>query len=106
MSRKRAARCGDSRLQSGWKARSSVGALKLAEQCGTTRGYTSGFLVEAGYANNMADVFKKHLARENRLPFRPQWCSHKNKRLMSFIIPAVKRSSLPIPTLRPSLPSG
>ena len=34
------------------------GALKLADGGAVTRGHFARFLVEAGYANNMADVFK------------------------------------------------
>jgi predicted metal-dependent phosphoesterase TrpH len=42
-----------------------------------TRGHFARFLVEAGYANNMADVFKKYLARGKTGYVPPQWCTIK-----------------------------
>lgn len=42
-----------------------------------TRGHFARFLVEAGYANNIADVFKKYLARGKTGYVPPQWCTIK-----------------------------
>lgn len=53
------------------------GALKLADGGAVTRGHFARFLVEAGYANNMADVFKKYLARGKTGYVPPQWCTIK-----------------------------
>ncbi len=44
------------------------GAMKLADGGAVTRGHFARFLVEAGYASNIADVFKKiSRPRENRI---------------------------------------
>ncbi|EHM47486.1 MAG: 5'-3' exoribonuclease [Yokenella regensburgei] len=51
------------------------GALKLADGGVVTRGHFARFLVEAGKANNMADVFKKYLARGKTGYVPPQWCT-------------------------------
>ncbi|MRS13391.1 5'-3' exoribonuclease [Enterobacteriaceae bacterium RIT691] len=51
------------------------GALKLADGGAVTRGHFARFLVEAGKANTMADVFKKYLARGKTGYVPPQWCT-------------------------------
>ncbi|WP_330981906.1 MULTISPECIES: RNase RNM [Enterobacterales] len=51
------------------------GALKLADGGAVTRGHFARFLVEAGKANNIADVFKKYLARGKTGYVPPQWCT-------------------------------
>lgn len=51
------------------------GALRLAGDGAVTRGHFARFLVEAGKANNMADVFKKYLARGKTGYVPPQWCT-------------------------------
>ena len=51
------------------------GALKLADGGVVTRGHFARFLVEAGKANNFADVFKKYLARGKTGYVSPQWCT-------------------------------
>jgi len=53
------------------------GAQALAQGAAVTRGHFARFLVEAGYANNMADVFKKYLARGKTGYVPPQWCTIK-----------------------------
>ena len=51
------------------------GALALAAGGAVTRGHFARFLVEAGKAGNMADVFKKYLARGKTGYVPPQWCT-------------------------------
>ncbi len=51
------------------------GALKLAAGGAVTRGHFARFLVGAGKASNMADVFKKYLARGKTGYVPPQWCT-------------------------------
>jgi len=51
------------------------GALRLAAGGAVTRGHFARFLVEAGKAGNMADVFKKYLARGKTGYVPPQWCT-------------------------------
>lgn len=46
------------------------GALKLADGGAVTRGHFARFLVEAGFAGNIADVFKKYLAAGKPDTFR------------------------------------
>ena len=53
------------------------GALKLANGGAVTRGHFARFLVEAGFASNIADVFKKYLARGKTGYVPPQWCTIK-----------------------------
>ena len=53
------------------------GALKLADGGAVTRGHFARFLVEAGFAGNIADVFKKYLARGKTGYVPPQWCTIK-----------------------------
>lgn len=43
------------------------GAMKLADGGAVTRGHFARFLVEAGYASNIADVLKISRPRENRI---------------------------------------
>ena len=51
------------------------GAQHLAKGGAVTRGHFARFLVEAGKANNFADVFKKYLARGKTGYVPPQWCT-------------------------------
>lgn len=51
------------------------GALALADGGAITRGHFARFLVESGKASNMADVFKKYLARGKTGYVPPQWCT-------------------------------
>jgi len=51
------------------------GALRLAKGGAVTRAHFARFLVEAGKANNIADVFKKYLARGKTGYVPPQWCT-------------------------------
>ncbi len=51
------------------------GASALAAGGAVTRGHFARFLVEAGKAGNMADVFKKYLARGKTGYVPPQWCT-------------------------------
>lgn len=51
------------------------GAMRLAQGANVTRGHFARFLVEQGKASNMADVFKKYLARGKTGYVPPQWCT-------------------------------
>lgn len=51
------------------------GALRLAGGGVVTRGHFARFLIEAGKANSVADVFKKYLARGKTGYVPPQWCT-------------------------------
>ncbi|MGP3591760.1 RNase RNM [Vagococcus sp. WN89Y] len=51
------------------------GALRHANGAMITRGHFARFLVEQGKASNMADVFKKYLARGKTGYVPPQWCT-------------------------------
>ncbi len=51
------------------------GAQRLAQGANVTRGHFARFLVEQGKASNMADVFKKYLARGKTGYVPPQWCT-------------------------------
>jgi hypothetical protein len=53
------------------------GAYALANGGAVTRGHFARFLVDAGKANNFADVFKKYLARGKTGYVPPQWCTIK-----------------------------
>ena len=53
------------------------GAQRFANGGAVTRGHFARFLVEAGKANNFADVFKKYLARGKTGYVPPQWCTIK-----------------------------
>ncbi|PDO90533.1 RNase RNM [Kosakonia pseudosacchari] len=51
------------------------GAQRLAQGANVTRGHFARFLVEQGKASNIADVFKKYLARGKTGYVPPQWCT-------------------------------
>ncbi len=51
------------------------GAQRLAQGASVTRGHFARFLVEQGKASNIADVFKKYLARGKTGYVPPQWCT-------------------------------
>ncbi|WP_255508600.1 PHP domain-containing protein [Nissabacter sp. SGAir0207] len=51
------------------------GALRFANGGAVTRGHFARFLVEAGKADNMAQVFKKYLAKGKTGYVPPQWCT-------------------------------
>ena len=53
------------------------GAQRLAQGGAVTRGHFARFLVECGKAKNMAEVFKKYLARGKTGYVPPQWCTIK-----------------------------
>lgn len=53
------------------------GARKLANGGAVTRGHFARFLVDAGKATTMANVFKKYLARGKTGYVPPQWCTIK-----------------------------
>lgn len=53
------------------------GALALAQGGAVTRGHFARFLVASGKANNVANVFKKYLARGKTGYVPPQWCTIK-----------------------------
>jgi len=53
------------------------GAQALAQGGAVTRGHFARFLVANGKANNVADVFKKYLARGKTGYVPPQWCTIK-----------------------------
>ncbi|WP_318365413.1 RNase RNM [Enterobacter sp.] len=53
------------------------GAQALANGGAVTRGHFARFLVANGKANNVADVFKKYLARGKTGYVPPQWCTIK-----------------------------
>ncbi|QKJ87289.1 3',5'-nucleoside bisphosphate phosphatase [Paramixta manurensis] len=52
-----------------------AGALRLAQGGAVTRGHFARFLVEQGKAENMAQVFKRFLARGKTGYVPPQWCT-------------------------------
>ncbi|CAI8844844.1 RNase RNM [Kosakonia quasisacchari] len=51
------------------------GAQRLAQGANVTRGHFARFLVKQGKASNIADVFKKYLARGKTGYVPPQWCT-------------------------------
>ncbi|AHJ73747.1 RNase RNM [Kosakonia sacchari] len=51
------------------------GAQRLAQGANVTRGHFARVLVEQGKASNIADVFKKYLARGKTGYVPPQWCT-------------------------------
>lgn len=53
------------------------GALALAEGGAVTRGHFDRFLIAQGQAENMAQVFRKYLARGKTGYVPPQWCTIK-----------------------------
>ncbi|WP_300002922.1 PHP domain-containing protein [uncultured Cedecea sp.] len=52
-----------------------AGAMKHAQGGEITRAHFARFLVEQKYASNIADVFKKYLAKGKTGYVPPQWCS-------------------------------
>ncbi|WP_146001240.1 RNase RNM [Chimaeribacter arupi] len=52
-----------------------AGALRLADGGAVTRGHFARFLIEAGKAENVAQVFKKYLAKGKTGYVPPQWCT-------------------------------
>lgn len=52
-----------------------AGALALAEGGAVTRGHFARFLIAAGKADNMQQVFKNYLARGKTGYAPPQWCT-------------------------------
>lgn len=52
-----------------------AGAQRLAGAGAVTRGHFARYLVELGVANNMAQVFKKYLAKGKTGYVPPQWCT-------------------------------
>ena len=53
------------------------GAQKLADGGAVTRGHFARYLVQIGIADNMAQVFKKYLAKGKTGYVPPQWCTIK-----------------------------
>lgn len=51
------------------------GALRLADGGAVTRGHFARYLIEAGKAENVAQVFKKYLAKGKTGYVPPQWCT-------------------------------
>ena len=51
------------------------GAQKLADGGAVTRGHFARYLVQIGIADNMAQVFKKYLAKGKTGYVPPQWCT-------------------------------
>jgi len=51
------------------------GAMRHAKNGAITRGHFARFLVEAGHAKTLADVFKKYLAKGKTGYVPPQWCT-------------------------------
>lgn len=51
------------------------GALRLANGGAVTRGHFARYLIEAGKAENVAQVFKKYLAKGKTGYVPPQWCT-------------------------------
>ena len=54
-----------------------AGAMRHAKGGAITRGHFARFLIEEKRANNMADVFKKYLAKGKTGYVMPQWCTIK-----------------------------
>ncbi|HEJ6971281.1 TPA: PHP domain-containing protein [Serratia marcescens] len=52
-----------------------AGAQRLAGAGAVTRGHFARYLVEIGVADNMAQVFKKYLAKGKTGYVPPQWCT-------------------------------
>jgi len=63
------------RLEKAHIAGAWEGALRHANGAMITRGHFARFLVEQDKAGNMADVFKKYLARGKTGYVPPQWCT-------------------------------
>ncbi|MCX8955941.1 PHP domain-containing protein [Erwinia psidii] len=65
------------RLEKAHIADALAGALALAEGGAVTRGHFARFLIAQGKADNMAQVFKKYLAKGKTGYAPPQWCTMK-----------------------------
>jgi len=63
-------RLAKARIQDGY-----AGLQRLAASGAVTRGYFTRYLVQIGVADNMAQVFKKYLAKSKTGYVAPQWCS-------------------------------
>lgn len=72
----RAAQMGE-RLEKARIPGALAGAEQLADGGVITRGHFARFLVEQGYASNIAQVFKSYLARGKTGYVPPQWCTMK-----------------------------
>lgn len=63
-------RLAKARIDGAWE-----GALRLAQGGAVTRAHFARFLVEFGAADNIAQVFKKYLAKGKTGYVPPQWCT-------------------------------
>src|SRR5471032_83799 len=63
-------RLAKARIEGAWE-----GALRLAQGGAVTRAHFARYLVEVGAANNIAQVFKKFLAKGKIGYVPPQWCT-------------------------------
>lgn len=65
-------RLAKARIEGAWE-----GALRLAAGGAVTRAHFARYLVEVGAADNIAQVFKKYLAKGKTGYVPPQWCTIK-----------------------------
>jgi len=65
-------RLAKARIDGAWE-----GALRLADGGAVTRAHFARYLVEVGVADNIAQVFKKYLAKGKTGYVPPQWCTIK-----------------------------
>ncbi|MFZ4835426.1 RNase RNM [Rouxiella sp. Mn2063] len=65
-------RLAKARIEGAWE-----GALRLADGGAVTRAHFARYLVEVGAADNIAQVFKKYLAKGKTGYVPPQWCTIK-----------------------------
>lgn len=65
------------RLENANIADALAGAMALAKGGAVTRGHFARFLIAQGKADNMAQVFKKYLAKGKTGYVPPQWCTIK-----------------------------
>ena len=63
-------RLAKARIEGAWE-----GALRLADGGAVTRAHFARYLVESGAADNIAQVFKKYLAKGKTGYVPPQWCT-------------------------------
>ncbi|MBU9819504.1 PHP domain-containing protein [Rahnella sp. BCC 1045] len=63
-------RLAKARIEGAWE-----GALRLAQGGAVTRAHFARYLVEFGAADNIAQVFKKYLAKGKTGYVPPQWCT-------------------------------
>ncbi|MCR9001061.1 PHP domain-containing protein [Rahnella perminowiae] len=63
-------RLAKARIEGAWE-----GALRLADGGAVTRAHFARYLVETGVADNIAQVFKKYLAKGKTGYVPPQWCT-------------------------------